>query len=211
MTTATLTLTGMSCAACANAVETAICQVPGVTEAQVNFAAEQARVDYDANSISLDAIQTAVANAGYGAAVAEELGPRIDASERRRQQRALLSRVVVSGVVGILLVVGMLPAMLGIHIPGWPMVLHNAWLQLLLATPVLVWCGQSFFVGAWSAFTHRSANMNTLVALGTGAAYAYSIFVTLFPNVLMAQGLPPDVYYEAAVVIIAVLGCSPIS
>ncbi|MEO0434593.1 MAG: heavy metal translocating P-type ATPase [Cyanobacteria bacterium J06656_5] len=205
MTTATLTLTGMSCAACANAVETAICQVPGVTEAQVNFAAEQARVDYDANSISLDAIQTAVANAGYGAAVAEELGPRIDASERRRQQRALLSRVVVSGVVGILLVVGMLPAMLGIHIPGWPMVLHNAWLQLLLATPVLVWCGQSFFVGAWSAFTHRSANMNTLVALGTGAAYAYSIFVTLFPNVLMAQGLPPDVYYEAAVVIIALL------
>ncbi|MEO0396405.1 MAG: heavy metal translocating P-type ATPase [Cyanobacteria bacterium P01_A01_bin.137] len=207
MTTATLTLTGMSCAACANAVETAIRQVPGVIEAQVNFAAEQARVDYDARSISLDAIQTAVANAGYKAAVAEELGLRINdaRAERRRQQRALLSRVVVSGVVGILLVVGMLPAMLGIHIPGWPMVLHNAWLQLLLATPVLVWCGQSFFVGAWSAFTHRSANMNTLVALGTGAAYTYSIFVTLFPKILADQGLSPDVYYEAAVVIIALL------
>ncbi|MEL6333615.1 MAG: heavy metal translocating P-type ATPase [Cyanobacteria bacterium J06626_26] len=207
MTTATLTLTGMSCAACANTVETAIRQVPGVTEAQVNFAIEQARVDYDAGSISLDAIQAAVVNAGYGAAVVEELGPRIEdvRAKRRRQQRALLSRVVVSGVVGILLVVGMLPAMLGIHIPGWPMVLHNAWLQLLLATPVLVWCGQSFFVGAWSAFTHRSANMNTLVALGTGAAYTYSIFVTFFPHVLMAQGLSPDVYYEAAVVIIALL------
>ena len=204
MTTTTLTLTGMSCAACANAVETAIRQVPGVTEAQVNFAAEQARVDYDAGTISLDSIQAAVADAGYGAV--EELGARIDArAERRKQQRALLSRVVVSGIVGILLVIGMLPAMLGIHIPGWPMVLHNAWLQLLLATPVLVWCGQSFFVGAWNAFIHRSANMNTLVALGTGTAYVYSIFVTVFPHVLMAQGLSPDVYYEAAVVIIALL------
>jgi len=85
------------------------------------------------------------------------------------------------------------------------MFLHNPWLQLVLATPVLFWCGKSFYVGAWKAFTHRAANMNTLVALGTGAAYVYSLFVTLFPGFLLSQGLAPEVYYEAAVVIIALL------
>ena len=205
MTTVTLNLGGMSCAACANAIETAIRQVPGVNKAQVNFATEQANVDYDERSTRLDAIQTAVTNAGYKAAV--DTGPGGEAArlERQAQQRPLMYRVVVSGIIGIILVVGSMPAMLGMSIPGWPMVLHNAWVQLVLSTPVMFWCGQSFFRGAWQALTHRTANMNTLVALGTGTAYAYSLFVTLFPGVLMAQGLAPEVYYEAAVVIIALL------
>ncbi|MEO0348598.1 MAG: heavy metal translocating P-type ATPase [Cyanobacteria bacterium P01_A01_bin.15] len=205
MTTVTLNLGGMSCAACANAIETAIRQVPGVNKAQVNFATEQANVDYDERSTRLDAIQTAVTSAGYKAAV--DTGPGGEAArlERQAQQRPLMYRVVVSGIIGIILVVGSMPAMLGMSIPGWPMVLHNAWVQLVLSTPVMFWCGQSFFRGAWQALTHRTANMNTLVALGTGTAYAYSLFVTLFPGVLMAQGLAPEVYYEAAVVIIALL------
>ncbi|MEM9265673.1 MAG: heavy metal translocating P-type ATPase [Cyanobacteria bacterium P01_F01_bin.13] len=211
MTTTTLALKGMSCAACANNVEAVIRQVSGVTTAQVNFAAEQASVDYDEGSTSLEAIQAAVADAGYEAAEIRDVSADVAAdiaqerTERRQQQRALLSRVVVSGIVGIVLIVGSLPAMLGISIPGWPMVLHNAWVQLVLSTPVLFWCGQSFFVGASKAFRHRTANMNTLVALGTGTAYLYSLFVTLFPAVLMSQGLAPEVYYEAAVVIIALL------
>ena len=204
MTTVTLALKGMSCAACANAIETAIQQVPGVNKAQVNFATEQASVDYEAGRTDLTTIQTAVAEAGYAA---DEVGETTTEEKQAdlNQRRDLLSRVVVSNSVGAILIVGSMPAMLGVHIPGWPMVLHNAWLQLVLSTPVLFWCGQSFFVGAWQAFGHRSANMNTLVALGTGAAYIYSIFVTLFPNVLIAQGLKPEVYYEAAVVIIALL------
>ncbi len=207
MTTATLALKGMSCAACANAVETAIQQVPGVNTAQVNFAAEQASVDFDEHRTGVDAITAAVIEAGYKAAEVRDIGIDIekDQTERQRQQRSLWSRVVVSGIVGIVLIVGSMPAMLGIHIPGWPILLHNAWLQLVLSTPVLFWCGQSFFVGAWKAFAHRAANMNTLVALGTGTAYLYSLFVTLFPYVLTAQGLTPEVYYEAAVVIIALL------
>ncbi|MEM9977164.1 MAG: heavy metal translocating P-type ATPase [Cyanobacteria bacterium P01_D01_bin.2] len=205
MTTVTLNLGGMSCAACANAIETAIRQVPGVDKAQVNFATEQASVDYDERRTSLDVIQAAVTNAGYEAAVDMGLGGEAARLERQAQQRPLMYRVVVSGIIGIILVVGSMPAMLGMNIPGWPMVLHNAWVQLVLSTPVMFWCGQSFFRGAWQALTHRTANMNTLVALGTGTAYAYSLFVTLFPGVLMAQGLAPEVYYEAAVVIIALL------
>ncbi|MFG6095915.1 heavy metal translocating P-type ATPase [Leptothoe sp. ISB3NOV94-8A] len=205
MTTATLVLKGMSCAACANSIETAIQQVPGVNKALVNFASQQASVDYDERSTSLDAIQAAVADAGYGAAAVREMSLEADRIEQQAEQRARLLRVVVSGMIGIVLMFGTMPAMLGIHIPGWPMFLHNAWLQLVLSTPVLFWCGQPFFVGAWKALTHRAANMNTLVALGTGTAYIYSLFVTLFPNVLTAQGLKPAVYYEAAVVIIALL------
>ncbi|MEO0756542.1 MAG: heavy metal translocating P-type ATPase [Cyanobacteria bacterium J06648_16] len=209
MTATTLKLKGMSCAACANSVETAIKQVPGVSRAQVNFAAEQARVEYDTGSTSLAAIQAAVADAGYEASEMADLSiGEVEAraqKQRQAAQRSQLYRVVVSGVVGAVLILGTLPMMLGVAIPGWPMFLHNPWLQLVLATPVLFWCGQSFFVGAWKALTHRTANMNTLVALGTGTAYLYSLLVTLFPGVLLAQGLAPDVYYEAAVVIIALL------
>ena len=207
MTTATLALKGMSCAACANNIETAIREVPGVQKAQVNFATEQANVDFDEHSTSVKVIEAAVADAGYEAAEVRDISVDIEKEriERQQQQRSLLSRVVVSSIVGIVLIVGSMPAMLGIHIPGWPMFLHNAWLQLVLSTPVLFWCGQSFFVGAWKACTHRAANMNTLVALGTGTAYLYSLFMTLFPDVLIAQGLKPEVYYEAAVVIIALL------
>lgn len=208
MTSTTLKLKGMSCASCANHIETAIQQVPGVNRVQVNFATEQASVEYDNRDTNLEAIQQAVADAGYEARESELTTGEADEQEqkeRKAQQRALLTKVIVSSVIGIVLILGTLPIMLGINIPGWPMFLHHPWLQLVLATPVLFWCGQSFYVGAWKAFTHRSANMNTLVALGTGAAYLYSIFVTLFPYVLTAQGLAPDVYYEAAVVIIALL------
>ena len=208
MNATTLDLKGMSCASCENSIETAIRRVPGVSGAQVNFAAEQARVEYDESHTDLRAIQAAIAKAGYEAIVRKELGigeTDANAQADRTQQRSRLTKVVISGAVGLILVLGTLPIMLGINIPGWPMFLHNPWLQLVLATPVLFWCGQSFYAGAWKAFTHRAANMNTLVALGTGAAYLYSVFVTLFPSLLIAQGLAPDVYYEAAVVIIALL------
>ncbi|NEQ31423.1 MAG: heavy metal translocating P-type ATPase [Leptolyngbya sp. SIO4C5] len=209
MTATTLKLRGMSCASCASNIETAIQQVAGVERVQVNFAAEQASVKYDEQRTSLEQIQAAVAEAGYEASPVEDLGlGEEDAqaqAERRAEQRSLLTKVIISGLVSGVIVVGSIPAMTGLTIPGWPMFLHNPWLQLILATPVLFWCGQSFFVGAWKAFWHRSANMNTLIALGTGTAYLYSIFVTLLPTVLISQGLAPEVYYEAAVVIITLL------
>jgi Cu+-exporting ATPase len=95
--------------------------------------------------------------------------------------------------------------MTGLHIPLIPTWLHNAWVQLIVSTPVVVWCGKSFFVGAFKAFKRHAADMNTLVALGTGAAYLYSLFATFFPNFFLNQGLSPDVYYEAAAVIITLI------
>ncbi|MEL7225459.1 MAG: heavy metal translocating P-type ATPase, partial [Cyanobacteria bacterium J06576_12] len=205
MTATTLTVKGMSCASCANSVEAAIKKVPGVSSVQVNFAAEKASVDYDKDAVEVEAIKLAVEAAGYQAIALQNLNISEASTNAERAQRALLTKTAVSGLVGIILIIGTLPMMIGVDIPGWPMFLHNKWLQLFLATPVLFWCGQSFYIGAWKAFTHRTSNMNTLVALGTGAAYAYSLFVTLFPTLLTSQGLAPDVYYEAAVVIIALL------
>ncbi|MEL6939090.1 MAG: heavy metal translocating P-type ATPase [Cyanobacteria bacterium J06598_1] len=209
MSVTTLKLKGMSCASCARSVEKAIRQVSGVGSVQVNFATEQASIDYDTKKASIAAIQKAIAQAGYQSSIKKELPTRKETTQEQEthqaQLQALLAKVIISGLIGIALVLGTLPMMLGIAIPGWPMFLHNPWLQLILATPVLFWCGQSFYMGAWKALTHRTATMNTLVALGTGTAYLYSVFVTLFPSLLTDQGLEPAVYYEAAVVIISLL------
>ena len=209
MTATTLKLKGMSCAACASNIESVIGQVSGVNSIRVNFATEQASIEYDESSTNLKKIQTAFSNAGYEADVRSNSSVRKEDTQAQEEKRAyrkgLLTKTIVSGAIGLVLILGTLPMMLGINIPGWPMFLHNPWLQFVLATPVLFWCGQSFYISAWKTFMRRSANMNTLVALGTGTAYIYSLFVTLFPGFLRARGLAPDVYYEAAVVIIALL------
>jgi len=210
MTTTTLKVMGMACAACANKVERTLQGMPGVDTAQVNFAAEQVSLDYDQQRTTLEHILTTVTKIGFEA---EELADTLSALEEAEQaqavrdqaQKLLRIKLIDSGIVSAVLVIGSLPMMLGIKIPHWPTFLHNAWLQLVLATPVLFLCGQGFFVGAWKSLKHHTATMNTLVALGTGTAYLYSLFVTLFPKVLLAQGLGTDVYYEAAVVVITLL------
>lgn len=206
---ATLKLRGMSCASCANNVEQAIQSVPGVATCQVNFAAEQATVAYDPTQTGLADIQQAVDAAGYSAQPLQDdiLAPEDDVERRERQaeNRRLTRKVWVAGLISAVLVIGSLPMMTGLSIPLIPMWLHAAWLQWLLTTPVLFWCGASFFVNAWKALKRHTATMDTLVAIGTGAAYFYSIFPTLWPQWFLAQGLNPDVYFEAAAVIIALL------
>lgn len=210
MENATLKLRGMSCASCARSIENTIRSLPGVNECNVNFGAEQATVEYDPKKTNLEAIQGAVDEAGYSAYPLEEqnlMAGEDDAEKiaRLQESRLLLRKVVVGGVIGVVLVIGSLPMMTGLHLPFIPVWLHNPWVQLVLATPVLFWCGADFFKNAWKAFKRHAATMDTLVALGTGTAYIYSLFATVFPAFFTAQGLMPDVYYEAAVVIIALI------
>ncbi|RCJ17602.1 copper-translocating P-type ATPase [Nostoc minutum NIES-26] len=210
MEKATLKLRGMSCASCARSIEEAISSVPGVNECSVNFGTEQATVEYDPRATDVLAIQDAVDTAGYSAYPLQEqnlMAGEDDAEKtaRLRESRYLLRKVIVAGVIGAVLVIGSLPMMLGLNLPFIPTWLHNSWVQLVLTTPVLFWCGADFFKNAWKAVKRHAATMDTLVALGTGAAYVYSLFATLFPSFFVAQGLKPDVYYEAAVVIIALI------
>ncbi len=205
METATLKLRGMSCAACANSVEKAILSVPGVQEGRVNFAVEQATVIYDRQQTNLDAIEKAVSEAGYQAfpLQEQELATEDQAERKLRsaESRQLQRKVIVSGVLSVLIVIGAMSAMLNLPLRG----LDNPWIQLVLATPVLFWCGGSFFRNAWKALKHRTATMDTLVAIGTGAAYSSSLVATVFPSFFTAQGLMPEVYYEAAAVIITLI------
>ncbi|MBD0347191.1 MAG: copper-translocating P-type ATPase, partial [Coleofasciculus sp. Co-bin14] len=97
------------------------------------------------------------------------------------------------------------PMMTGLHLPWIPACLHNSWFQLILTAPVQFWCGYRFYINAWKAFKRHAATMDTLIALGTSAAYFYSLFATLFPNFLINQGLMPEVYYETAAVVITLI------
>lgn len=210
MENATLKLRGMSCASCAKSIEDAISSVPGVNECIVNFGAEQATVDYDPRTTDLQAIQDAVDAAGYSAYPLKEqnlMAGEDDEEKRYRQQesRDLLRKVTVGGIISVVLVIGSLPMMTGLNLPFIPAWLHNPWLQLVLTTPVQFWCGNSFYVNTWKAFKRHAATMDTLIALGTSAAYFYSLFATLFPAFFIAQGLMPDVYYETAAIVITLI------
>lgn len=210
MDNATLKLRGMSCASCANSIEETISLVPGVEECQVNFGAEQATVTYDPQKTDLEAIQNAVDAAGYSAYPLQEqdlLSGDDDAEKATRlaESRALTRKLWVAGIISILLVVSSLPMMTGLSLPWLPTWLHNPLLQLVLTTPVLFWCGASFFINAWKALKRHAATMDTLVAIGTGSAYLYSLFPTFFPEFFTTQGLPADVYYEAATVIVTLI------
>jgi Cu+-exporting ATPase len=209
MENTTLKLRGMSCASCANNIEDAIRSVPGVDRCNVNFGAEQAAVTYDPGKADIAAIQEAVEAAGYSAQPMQDdaIAPEDDTERRERQaeNRKLTRKVWVSGIVSAILVIGSLPVMIGLPMPFIPMWLHNSWLQLVLTAPVLFWAGSGFFINAWKALKHHTATMDTLVAIGTGTAYLYSLFPTFFPQWFIAQGLNPDVYFEAAAVIIALI------
>jgi Cu+-exporting ATPase len=209
METTTLKLQGMSCAACAKNIEDAIRSVEGVNECNVNFGAEQATIAYDSRQTNLSEIQQAVDDAGYSAQPMQEnvLADEEDTErqERQAQNRKLRRKVWVACIISAVLVIGSLPAMFGLSIPLIPMELHEPLTQWILTTPVLFWCGASFFINAWKALKRHTATMDTLVAIGTGSAYLYSLFPTFFPQWFIGQGLAPDVYFEAASVIIALL------
>jgi len=210
MDTITLKLRGMSCASCANSIEKAINSIPGVSECNVNFGAEQATVKYNPQKTDIKQIQDAVDAAGYSANPLQEqemITGEDDEEKAARQaeSRDLMHKLIVGSVISIILIVGSLPMMTGLHLPLIPTWLHNPWLQLVLTVPVQFWCGYGFYIGTWKALKRRNATMDTLIALGTSAAFFYSLFATVFPDFLINQGLMPEVYYETAAVVITLI------
>lgn len=210
MENTTLKLRGMSCASCAKNIEDAIRVVSGVKECSVNFGAEQATITYDSRTTDLQAIQNAVSAAGYSAypLQPENLMQGDDDAEKRyrlQESRDLQRKLILGSIISIILFVGSLPMMTGLHLPLIPAWLHNPWVQLLLTTPVQFWCGYSFYINSGKAFKRHTATMDTLIALGTSAAYFYSLFATIFPGFFISQGLISDVYYETAAIVITLI------
>ena len=208
--TATLTIEGMSCASCAAAVEKSLSRTPGVQSAVVNFATERATVQYRPAEASAASLRAAVEQAGY--AVAAPPAPGASAAARQAaldQQKALayaqLRRRfwVAAGLAALIMPLSMLMF--------WPAAMHRFdpaglnYLLLLLTLPVLGYSGRGFFAAAWNGLRHGTASMDTLIALGTGAAFAYSLAATVAPGYFVRRGLLPDVYYDTTATIIALV------
>jgi P-type Cu+ transporter len=193
-----LPVSGMTCAACARRVEKALSGTTGVRAANVNLATEKATVEYDSASVGLGELVGAVEGAGYGV-VREEEAPVEDA--RASEYERLRGRFVVAAVLTALILIGSLPHMFGVMLP-----IPTGWLNLgllLLATPVQFWAGWRFYRGAWGSLRHGAADMNTLVVVGTSAAYLYSAVATLAPQ-LFAAGRA-DVYFDTSALIITLI------
>jgi P-type Cu+ transporter len=203
MTTQVAPVRGMHCAACVGRVERALTGLAGVERATVNLATEQATVSFDPERTSFDALQAAVAAAGYelvrplpdaaaGAALDTERAAR--EAEQRYQEIKFIVGAVLSA-----------PVLLGgmSHILPWvPAALQNPWLLLILTTPVQFWVGWQFHRGFLHDLRYRSASMSTLVSVGTSAAYFFSVAVTLWPHAFPAHGVT---YYDVSAVVITLV------
>ncbi len=204
----TFAVTGMTCASCVSHVEKALKGVDGVSSANVNLASEKATVDYDPGKAGMADFRKAVEEAGYG--VGAELGtegaPGPDAvtEAARRETRTLLRKLFFAGAVGAYMLFIAISEFSGDW--SWlPPFFSNRYLLWALATPVQFWAGWQFYRGAWGALKHKTANMNTLIAVGTSAAYFYSVVAILFPAVFTAGGREASVYFDTAAIIIALI------
>ncbi|MBF9238652.1 copper-translocating P-type ATPase [Hymenobacter sp. BT683] len=207
--TETLDIEGMTCASCASFVEKSLSRTPGVQRAVVNFATEKATVDYVPSQATPASLKEAVVNAGYGVT---ERPPDTSAAERSAEidrQKALAYQKLKRrfGVAAGLALVIMPLSMLML----WPAAMERVnmqWLNyglLLLTLPVLGYSGREFYSSAWNGFKHRAANMDTLIAVGTGAAFLYSLAATVVPGFFTRRGLMPEVYYDTTATIIALI------
>ena len=191
-----LIITGMSCAACAARIEKVVGKRDGVGEAQVNLATNTARVKYDPLKIKSYEIIEAIQKTGYGAEKIEEDRPDRASELRRAEMRSLAVLVAASAVLNAPLLASMLLMLGGVH--AGP--LHDPWLHLALATPVQFVIGWRFYRNAWYGLRGGSPGMDLLVALGTSAAYFYSVYNGFVKPAL--GGGPGDLYFEASAVVI---------
>ncbi|TFG54463.1 MAG: heavy metal translocating P-type ATPase, partial [Candidatus Aminicenantes bacterium] len=196
-------VTGMSCASCAANVERALKHVDGVRAANVNLATSRATVMFDPRQVESGRLVQAVRDAGY------EVPDPTGGPERRGGQapgaeeeyRTLKTSVIWGGAVALVVFLGSMRH----WFPWVPGVLQNSYVLWALATPVQFVLGRRFYKGAWGALRHRSADMNTLVAVGTTAAYGFSAAVTAVPGLLSSAAVEPQVYFDTSAVIIVLI------
>jgi len=186
-------VSGMTCAACVARVEQALKSVPGVVSANVNLASEKVTVEYLEGTEAAD-LQKAVAEAGYKLGSEAETLEDVTAAAQR-EIRKVRNRFILAAVfAGIIMGLMWAPSFTG-----------KPYLLRALATPVQFWAGWRFYRGAWGALKHRTADMNTLIAVGTSAAYIYSMIAVIYPVLFTIGGLDPHLYFDTSAMIIALI------
>lgn len=184
----------MHCAGCANNVEKTVNALPGVEKGAVNLAANTLSIEFDRLVLSPEALQDAVQKAGYDLIIEEENAAELQEEEQRKGYRKLKMKVIGAWIFVIPM---MLLSMVFMHVP------HAHEMMLVLALPVMLLFGNSFYINAWKQLKLGRSNMDTLVALSTSIAFLFSVFNTFCPEFWTSRGLEPHVYYEAATMIIA--------
>ncbi|PEF61673.1 heavy metal translocating P-type ATPase [Bacillus cereus] len=200
--TVELSITGMTCAACANRIEKGLNKMEGVSKASVNFALETAHVEYSGRELTLEDITDKVKKLGYQAKLKNESSTQSN-TNRKDAIKEQKKKLVISSILSLPL----LWTMVGhFSFTSWiwaPEILMNPWVQLILATPVQFYIGKQFYVGAYKALRNKSANMDVLVSLGTSAAYFYSLYLTISSIGKSHHGI--SLYYETSSVLITLI------
>lgn len=189
----------MHCASCAKLIERNLTRTSGVLSASVNYASELATVEMDSSQVSNNDLQTAVERAGYKAIIIEETGAtdkksseEIKEEEKKKELSNLRIKVLISGILSTFIFLG--------SFPEWftfiPAIFADPLLLFILATPVQFWAGRGFYQATWSGLKNRTASMDTLIAIGTTAAYGYSIYTLLFEG---------PMYFDTGAVIITLI------
>ncbi|MBE1441690.1 heavy metal translocating P-type ATPase [Paenibacillus sp. OAS669] len=197
-------LSGMTCAACANKIEKVLNKLPGVSSATVNFALETAHVQYSAAEVTIEDMINRVKKIGYEARVKQDSSGE-DSDHKQKEITAQKRKLWVSAILSIPLLWAMVSHF---SFTSWiylPDFLMNPWVQLALATPVQFIIGNQFYVGAYKALRNKSANMDVLVALGTSAAYFYSLYLTVQWALGTSGHHAPEMYYETSAILITLI------
>lgn len=184
----------MTCAACAVSVESMLRSVEGVRDAGVNFANQDAWVEYDPAIATKEQMQNTVRSIGYDIVIEKENRQEIKEAAQQKHYTAIRRRFIWSAVLSFPVFI---IAMFFMNMP------YANWVMMVLSAPVIFFFGRSFFINAYKQARHGKANMDTLVALSTGVAWLFSLFNTVYPGFWHSRGMHAHVYYEAAAVVIA--------
>ena len=201
----TIPVGGMTCAACQASVQRALSKEPGVLDASVNLMSESAAITFDPGLTTPATLVGAIKRTGYEAELPSAGQDTLASQDARdqaqvREHETLRRKAIVSGIIGaIAMAVSMSMMDAGAH-PR-----TTSWALLVVTVFVMAWAGRHFYVRGWTGIRRRSPDMNTLIAIGTGAAFLYSAIATVAPELFMRHGLAPDVYYEAVIIIIALI------
>lgn len=207
---ASFPIIGMHCASCARLIERQLTKTPGVLTCAVNYGSEQASVEFDESATSPDKLAKAVESAGYKAVVssdAQRTPDDIKEEAKKAELADLKTKVIVSSTLSIFILLGSFPEWFGFlrsYLPFYELLTNN-YVLLLLALPVQFWAGKNFYQATWSGLKNRAAGMDTLIAIGTSAAFFYSLFSALFTPQFITWGIPTTMYFDTAAIIITLI------
>ena len=199
-------IVGMHCASCARLIEKKIQKIPGVIEASVNYGSEQAVVEMDESKVGTKDLEDAVNSAGYKAIIESKqtIGSKsvdeLKEEEKKKELSELKLKVIVSSIFSVIIFIGSFPEWF-----TFASISSNKYLLLLLSSIVQFWAGKDFYLATWSGLRNRTASMDTLITVGTSAAYGFSAFGVLAPGVFLKFGISPTAYFDTASVIISLI------